>query len=889
MNRLIMNDLSMRNTRIKKGNFGCVFLALLLGANIHLPAQQLLSDRIPLLKTYDADHLLQVALPLGGIGTGTVSLGGRGELRDWEIMNVPAKGFSTVTDGNDAPFFAIYAKLEGGGAITKGLLGPLYDSEYQHAEGRSVNHHGLPRFREASFETTYPFGIVNLADSLFPATVKIVGYNPFIPGDSDASGIPLAVFEMEVHNPSGQAMEVAIAGSLRNFIGKDGRDYKTDWKGDYIPLGAQNNENTYRTADGISGIFMHSNGVDSLHPAWGTMALATSAPADQVSYRTSSAPNAWSRGILDFWDDFSADGTLTEKTISADPDPMASLAVRQVVPAGQTKVFRFYLTWHFPNRQSWGSWSEVQPTVRVGNYYTTQYDDAWAVIRQILPRLEKLTDKTLAFVRAFAESDYSPVLKEAALFNLSTLRSQTVFRTEGGKMFGWEGVFDRFGSCFGSCTHVWNYEQATAFTFADLARSMREVEFGHATHDNGFMSFRVNLPLDSAQLYPKAAADGQMGTIMKFYREWQLSGDDAFLQKHWPQVKSAFTFAWVKGGWDGDQDGVMEGVQHNTMDVEYFGPNPQMQFWYLGALKAMQKMAEHLGEDELANICQTLFTKGSRWTDENLFNGEYYIQQLQVPASMDEIANGLMAGMGSEDLQNPQYQLEEGCLIDQLVGQYMAHVLGLGYLGKPENMRKTLQSILKYNQRKTLFEHFNNMRSYALGDEKALLMVSYPKGGRPEVPFPYWSEVMTGFEYTAAVGMLYEGLETEGLEVIRNIRDRYDGSKRNPFDEAECGHHYTRAMASWAGILAQSGFKFSAVEQSMQFHPKTGKWFWSNGSAWGTCHISKENGDWVVDLMVLHGAFSLKSFQLGEDLQKHYNEVQTVGEGNRLTFELNTK
>uniref|UniRef100_UPI0024A82B82 GH116 family glycosyl hydrolase n=1 Tax=Phaeodactylibacter xiamenensis TaxID=1524460 RepID=UPI0024A82B82 len=345
----------------------------------------------------------------------------------------------------------------------------------------------------------------------------------------------------------------------------------------------------------------------------------------------------------------------------------------------------------------------------------------------------------------------------------------------------------------------------------------------------------------------------------------------------------------VKGGWDGDQDGVMEAVQHSTMDVEYFGPNPQMQFWYLGALKAMQKMAEHLGEDELANICQTLFTKGSRWTDENLFNGEYYIQQLQVPASMDEIANGLMAGMGSEDLQNPQYQLEEGCLIDQLVGQYMAHVLGLGYLGKPENMRKTLQSILKYNQRKTLFEHFNNMRSYALGDEKALLMVSYPKGGRPEVPFPYWSEVMTGFEYTAAVGMLYEGLETEGLEVIRNIRDRYDGSKRNPFDEAECGHHYTRAMASWAGILAQSGFKFSAVEQSMQFHPKTGKWFWSNGSAWGTCHISKENGDWVVDLMVLHGAFSLKSFQLGEDLQKHYNEVQTVGEGNRLTCELNTK
>lgn len=849
----------------------------------------LLSERIPILKTYDADHLLRVALPLGGIGTGTVSLGGRGELRDWEIMNVPAKGYSTVTDGNDAPFFAIYAKPKGGKAITKGLMGPLYDSEYQHAEGRPVNHHGLPRFREASFEATYPFGIVNLKDSVFPATVKIVGYNPFIPGDSNDSGIPMAVFEMEVHNPTGQDMEVAIAGSIRNFIGKDGREYITDWKGDYIPTGAKSNANTYRTADGFSGIFMHSNDVDTLHPAWGTIALTTSAPMDQVSYRTSSEKNAWSRGILDFWDDFSADGMLTEKTVSADPDPMASLAVKQVVPAGQTKVYRFYLTWHFPNRQSWGSWSEVQPVVRVGNYYTTQYADAWAVIKQTLPRLPQLTNKTLAFVEALMASDYSEVVKEAALFNLSTLRSQTVFRTEDGKMFGWEGVFDRFGSCFGSCTHVWNYEQSTAFTFADLARSMREVEFGHATREDGFMSFRVNLPLDSAHLYRKAAADGQMGAIMKFYREWQLSGDDAFLKKHWPQVKSAFTFAWIKGGWDGDQDGVMEGVQHNTMDVEYFGPNPQMQFWYLGALKAMQEMAKYLGEKDLAKKCQTLFEYGRQWTDENLFNGEYYIHQLQVPKSLDDIAKGLMGGMGSEDLEHPKYQLEEGCLIDQLVGQYMAHVVGLGYLAKPENLKTTLQSINRYNKRETLFEHFNNMRSHAMGDEKALLMVSYPKGGRPEVPFPYWSEVMTGFEYTAAIGMLYEGMEAEGLEVIRNIRSRYDGSKRNPFDEAECGHHYARAMASWAGVLAQSGFQFSAVEQSMQFHPKTGKWFWSNGSAWGTCLISNENGNWVVDLKVLHGEASLKSFQLGEGLKKRFKEVQTVGEGNRLTFELYTK
>ena len=37
-------------------------------------------------------QLDEIAFPLGGLGTGMVSLGGRGQLRDWEIMNRPAKG-----------------------------------------------------------------------------------------------------------------------------------------------------------------------------------------------------------------------------------------------------------------------------------------------------------------------------------------------------------------------------------------------------------------------------------------------------------------------------------------------------------------------------------------------------------------------------------------------------------------------------------------------------------------------------------------------------------------------------------------------------------------------------------------------------------------------------
>jgi uncharacterized protein (DUF608 family) len=402
----------------------------------------------------------------------------------------------------------------------------------------------------------------------------------------------------------------------------------------------------------------------------------------------------------------------------------------------------------------------------------------------------------------------------------------------------------------------------------------------------------VNLPLERAQEFGKAAADGQMGCIMKMYRDWQLSGDDEMLRTLWPYVKKALEFCWIKGGWDADRDGVMEGCQHNTMDVEYYGPNPQMGVWYLGALRAGEEMARYLGEDDFARTCRSLFDRGTKWIDENLFNGEYYEHKIQPPKDKSEVAPSLLVGMGAKDLTKPDYQLGSGCLVDQLVGQYMAHVCGLGYLLKPDNVRKTLQSIMKYNLREGMCGHFNCMRSFALGDESALLMASYPKD-RPRNPFPYFTEVMTGFEYAAAVGMLYEGQVDNGLQCIKNIRDRYDGRKRSPFDEAECGHHYARAMASWAAVPALTGFSYSGVEKTMTFAPKDGTFFWSNGYAWGSCSLKRMEKSVSVELSVLHGELNLsrfvlrkESFELREFGHQQFDKTLRIQAGEKATFRI---
>ena len=186
----------------------------------------------------------------------------------------------------------------------------------------------------------------------------------------------------------------------------------------------------------------------------------------------------------DLWDDFSDDGIFKDTLFAEKKDlPHGALAVQFVLKPHERKEIQFLLTWNFPNRKDWND------KLTVGNYYSTHYNDAWAVAEKFLPQMKDLENKTLDFVNAFLQSDFPEPIKEAALFNSSTLRSQTVFRIRDGHFFGWEGVFNSTGSCYGNCTHVWNYEQATAFLFGSLSMKMREIEYRYGLNDSsGLMS-----------------------------------------------------------------------------------------------------------------------------------------------------------------------------------------------------------------------------------------------------------------------------------------------------------------------------------------------------------------------------------------------------------------
>jgi uncharacterized protein (DUF608 family) len=793
-------------------------------------------------RTFAGRNLKMIAFPLGGIGTGTVSLGGRGQLRDWEIFNRPDKGNEL-----SYAFPTIWAKVGESKPVVRVLESRLQPPYELNSSGLgSDNAPGLPRLAEATFTGAYPFAHITFGDPELPVDVQLEAFNPFVPLDVDASAWPLAVLRYSIHNPNGAPARIGVAWSIENPVGEKGR------------------QAAFRQTPGFSGLYMDNPFLSASDPLKGSFALgAMGTPEVSVSYLRGWKRTGWWNGALAFWDDFSDDGILDSASPSA--MPVGSIAVTQTIPARGEATVTFLLAWHFPNRTpercGWPAPEGVPKNTVVGNAHTERFKDAWDVCKQAADQLPQLEVRARAFSQAVVSSTLPPALLDAATSTLSTLRTNTCFRTADGEFHGFEGCNDHQGCCHGSCTHVWNYEQATAQLFPTLAHSLRESEFLRNTDSNGLMGFRSYLP-DGKQIWQMAAADGQMGCLIKLYRDWKLSGDTDWLRRLWPSAKRALEFAWIENGWDGNRDGVAEGVQHNTYDVEFYGPNPLCGIYYLGALRACVEMAHALGDADSAQEYHRLFVNGSVWVDQNLFNGQYYIQKVEGREE-SQIPAGVRIGMGAGDSLKPDYQMGDACLADQLLGQMQAHAAGLGYLIREANVRATLKSLYKYNYLPNLSEHVDLERTYALNDEGGVVIATYPLGKRPEIPFPYFGEIWTGMDYQFAASLAFEGMMTEALNVVESTRLRFDGERRNPWNEPECGHHYARALASWACFAAWSGFRYSALDRELTLMPRTRRQafrcFWSAPSGWGSfTHTLKPQGQ-KVEVRVAEGSIVVAS------------------------------
>lgn len=334
---------------------------------------------------------------------------------------------------------------------------------------------------------------------------------------------------------------------------------------------------------------------------------------------------------------------------------------------------------------------------------------------------------------------------------------------------------------------------------------MRETELDYAQAPEGYIPHRTIVPLYVRQLWgepvgaaPRPAVDGMLGTILKIYREVRQGAAPAWLEQYWPRVK--LLLSYIQQKWDVDNDGVLTGEQPNTYDIAFHGTDMFIGGLWLAALRAMEELARIQHEDAFADELHERFVRARDAYDALLWNGEYYVQRLEADDPRE-------------------YQYQDGCLSDQMLGQWWAHQLDLGYILPEDRVRQALRSIIRYNFREGFHGWVPEERVFADGDDAGLLLLTWPRGGRPDRPTRYHDEVWTGIEYQVAAHCIMEGLTDEGVRLLEAARDRYSGVKRNPYNDIECGDHYARAMAGWTVLEALGGYRYSAASDSLAFAP----------------------------------------------------------------------
>ncbi|MGC4037066.1 MAG: GH116 family glycosyl hydrolase [Chitinophagaceae bacterium] len=518
---------------------------------------------------------------------------------------------------------------------------------------------------------------------------------------------------------------------------------------------------------------------------------------------------------------------------------------------GETKDITFLLTWYFPNRPSYyygsdvtdvigNDWNQALPTTDatiIGNMYSNWFGSSVDVTRYLNQNLQRLSDETMRFHDSYYNNRTVPYwLAQRLLMPISTLATETCQWWANDKFWAWEGV----GSCVGTCTHVWNYEQALAHFFPELERNIRErTDFDISFQKDGSVLARNG--------WGGVLIDGHAGAVLKAYREYLNSAYPIFLQRNWDRIKRATEFIIKE---DENEDGLIEKTQANTYDIAFYGANTYVGSLYLACLKASAQMAILMQDTVFAKRCNKIAQAGEDNTVKRLWNGEYFIQDVNLS-------------------QHPEFQYATGCLSDQLFGQTWSHLANLGYIYPKDKVKQTLQSIWNYNW--TTDVGYQNKqhppeRTYASFGEPGLFICTWPKSPHMgEKGVRYRDEVWTGIEYQVATNMIYEGMVDEGLSLVRSVHNRYNGTNHNPWNEIECGDHYARAMASWGVMMALEDFYYNGPEGIVGFSPRIQadkfEGFFTAAQGWGNLVQERKQGVQINKLLLQYGKLRVKQIE----------------------------
>ena len=775
-----------------------------------------------------------VAFPLGGLGTGSVSLTGSGRLIDWSIRNRPA-----IHMHNGYSHFAIKAERDGKLIDARVLNGPYEgiptgspSSRKWDGYGFGANRDtmaGVPHFEDVTFTGRFPFAELAFHRESFPGKVKMTAFSPFIPHNDRDSSMPAALFTFDVTNDTGAAIDYTIAGTLGNY-------------------GCDSGIHVFSKDGDLSTLHFTSADTHRADAERGDLAITTS--GDGVEHVDYHVRGQWFDSLSLYWREFARSGPLRERrydkpraTVNMFQQPEHGTLARRIrIAPGETKRVRFAMTWNYPigsiywfNRNQPGEpeFTGEPPTWR--NYYATQWADAKASGADAMARWDPLEQASLTFRDSLFGSSTPVEIIDAVAGTLGVLRSATLIRLENGELWGWEGQHIREGSCEGSCTHVWNYQQALAYLFPAVERTLRETEFTYNQLPNGGLTFRQRLPLGSGFDVIGPCADGHFGAAIKAYREWKNSGDDAWLKRYWPNIKKAMEYAWSPDNvdrWDPDQTGVLWGRQHHTLDMELFGPNSWLTSMYIAALKATAIMAEAMGDPAFAKPLRVARRQGRRLCRRQSFQrpllraeararrqirADPVRSRAQGGRAPGFVHGGLLVGRVFRDQISDRRRLPDR-------PDSWANGTPISPGSATSSRRRTSRRRCARPSKKTSCRPCATISTPAASTptktKPACWSCTWPEGSqKPATPVPYAEEVWTGLEYMFASHLIQRGLVEEGLTIVRAARARHDGSRRNPWNDIECGSYYARSLSSYALVNAYIGLSFDQRSGEIGFKP----------------------------------------------------------------------
>jgi uncharacterized protein (DUF608 family) len=767
-----------------------------------------------------------IGMPVGGINTGTVYLGGDGRLWLWDIFNSQQEGIDpkSVDWGTELHVGKKVRSRDGSAYVQPARdIRPMeqgFAFKIQVGKQTYLKKMIADDWDEIIFEATYPMASIRYISKELPLEITANVYSPFIPLDEKSSGLPCTIYSFSIKNNSQMPVSVSILGWLENKVSIRSAGSKDIRRNEVLA------EGKLKTVQG--SINLNGSLLQLQDPDFGTLGIA-SLGGDSKAITDLQFPIT----LASF---AQQNEKFTEKTI--DQQLIAAVrAVYQIKP-GATIEAHFSIAWHFANLKL------NQAIQDKGRYYANWFSSASEVLTYVHQNFSSLSNTSKLWKNTWFDSSLPWWFLERTFSNISTLATTTAHRFRSGRFYAWEGV----GCCEGTCTHVWQYAQAVGRIFPGIERDTRQrIDLGLSLQPDGMIWYR-------GEVVKTAAIDGQAGTILRIYREHQMSVDKKFLNKNWDKIKLATE--WVIRQ-DKNQDGMEDTPIENTLDAVWDGEIAWLVGLCIAAVKAAGAMAAEMKDSEFEKICNEYVIKGSRNMEEKLFNGEYFIHR------PDEIK-------GREKLGS-----YNTCHIDQVYGQSWSHQVALGRIIDKEKTLKALQSLWKYNFTPDVGPYIKERtggRPYALAGEGGLVMNTNPKnetrpyGDNITWQLGYFHECMSGFEHQVASHMMAEGMTDEAMVITRMIHDRYHAAKRNPFNEIECSDHYARAMASYGTFITACGFEYHGPNGHMAFDPKLNpekfKAPFTSAAAWGSYEQERDAKKLLASLLVQYGELSLNSFSL---------------------------